>query len=200
MSTRKKTVPVVTYALLPIFERKLSNKKAAREYRAELLKREACILKTKEENDKRLEEKRARRERVIVPFSYLQEKIKERDNALAEKRKQEKLEQDILREERDWAYRMMRFEEEIQLEKIVPIDVKLLPALFKESDIGKAHCIECEEAVLSSLRKFAEIVGFDVEFDGEGDLPALVLWKPYPYWREAFSDKKETITAQIIKL
>ena len=200
MSTRKKTVPAVTYALLPVFERKLSNKNAAKEYRAKSLKKEKALLNTKEENDKRLLEKRIRRERVIVPFSYLKGKIDERDTALDEKQKRETLEQNILLEERDWAYRMMRFEEEIQSEKIIPIDVRMIPVLFKKSDIGKAHFIECEKEVIPSLSKFAKITGFDIELDEEGDLPALILWKPQPSWETDFSDKKKAVTAQIIKL
>ena len=190
MSTLHKTVPVVTYELLSYFERKVSNKKHAVLYRAMAKKSEYALKKMKEENDKRLFEKKTRSERKIVPFSYLKEKIEKRNALLVEKYKQKRIAQDNLREERDWAYRMMRFQEEISLAKVVPIEVKKLPGLFEKSKIGKAELLECEKPLVSILVKFAKTIGFDVEVDDFEEMTALVLWRPFPYWHYAYSGKK----------
>ena len=190
MSTLHKTVPVVTYTLLPYFERKISNKKRAVEYRAMAKKSEYAIRKAKEENDKRLAEKAERCERKIVPFSYLKEKIEKRNALLVEKYKQKRIAQDNLCEERDWAYRMVRFQEEIRDAKIVPIEVKKLPVLFEKSKIGKAELLECEKPLVPVLVKFAKTIGFDVEVDDFEEMTALVLWRPFPYWHYAYSGKK----------
>ena len=191
MSTIQRTVPVVTYTLFSYFERKVTNKRLEKDYRAEAKKSEYALQKAKEENDKRLAEKKARRERVVVPFSYLKEKMEKRDFELVEKYKAKRLAEDNLRAERDWAYRMMRFQEEIELAKVVPIEVKKLPGLFEKSKIGKAELLECEKPLVDILVKFAKTIGFDVEVDGFEEMTALVLWKPYPYWHYAFFGGKK---------
>lgn len=190
MSAIEKKVPVVTYTLLPEFERKVSNKKRAVEYLAMAKKSERALQKVKEENDKRLTEKKVRCERKIVPFSCLQEKIEKRNILLVEKYKQKQLAEDNLREEKDWAYRMIRFQEEISLAKVIPIEIKKLPELFGKSMIGKAELLECEKPLVEILIKFAKTIGFDVEVDDFEEMVALVLWKPYPYWHYAYSGKK----------
>lgn len=190
MSTKEKKVPAVTYALLPYFERQKSNKERVREYRAMARRSEYALRKAKEENDERLAEKKLRCERKIVPFSYFQKKKEERDFALVEKARQKRIERDNLREKMDWAYRMMRFQEEIELAKVIPIEIKKLPELFEKSMIGKAELLECEKPLVPVLEKFAKTIGFDVEVDDFEEMTALVLCKPYPYWHYAYSGKK----------
>jgi hypothetical protein len=190
MSAKHKTVPVVTYTLLPEFERKVSNKKRVIEHRAIAKRSERALEKAKEENDKRLAEKKIRYERKNIPFSYLKEKIEKRNCALVEKVKQKTIERDNLREARDRAYRLMRFQEEISLARVVPIEIKKLPALFEKSKIGKAELLTCEKLLVPVLSKFAKTIGFDVEVDDFEEMTALVLRKPFPYWHYAYSGKK----------
>jgi hypothetical protein len=192
----RKKVPVVTYILLPEFERKLSNKKRALEYRAMAKKSERALQKAKEENDKRLLKKRERYARKIVPFSCLQEKWlekekqeKAREVLLEEKIKKQKLEQANVEEKNDWANRMKKFRKEI-LHAGVRAEAKKLPFIFQHSEIGKAELLECEKSLVPVLTKVAKIVGFDVEVDDFEEMTALVLWRPYPYWHYAYSGKK----------
>jgi hypothetical protein len=195
MSTTQTKVPVVTYTLLPVFERKLSNKKLAEEQRVKMRGEEAALLEAKEENDKRLSEKKALYKRVIVPFSVFQEKAKERkarEDEIEEARRQQRLEQDILLEQKEWTEKMKEFKKEVRLAKVVPHVVNYLPTAFQESEIGKEYSLEidCGEVVVPTIIKLAQIVGFDVGMTEREGKITLLLRKPYPYLREAFSDKK----------
>jgi hypothetical protein len=199
MGTTKKKVPVVTYELLPVFERKANNAKVAAEYRAEEKKLQNSLFKTKEENERRLAEKKALYQRIVVPFSVFEERAKRRELALVEKYKQKRIQEDILREERNWAYQVAKFYEMIQLEKVVPIEIRALPELYKKSEIGKAELIECEKSIVPVLTKFAQIIGFEVELDEFEEMTALLLWKPYPYWMYAFSGEKKDVVPKGFK-
>ncbi len=202
MSTLTRKVPVVTYTLLPIFEMKISNRKAAEKCR-ELAKLEAeALLKTKAENDERLALKKALRAEItethVVPFTFFQKKLekkieqeKAREVALVEARHQKAIEQDLIRTERDWAYRMMRFHEEVGNAKVVPIDIMSLPLLYENTAITKTELLACEHEMVPVMQKFAKLIGFETEVDQFEDITALVLQKPYPYWQYAFSGEKK---------
>jgi len=204
MSTLLRKVPVVTYTLLERVEAQKRQRKIAESYRAAAKEYEAALLKTKLENEKRLAEKRAIREEIerthVIPPLVLEEKRekkeaqkKVREFALVEQYRQKRLAEDILRAQKEHTFRMKRFRKEMRLARVVPIEIKRLPVMFDESVIGKAELLECEKPLVSVLANFARVVGFDVELDEWEDKTAVILWKPYPYWRYAFSGEKKNV-------
>ncbi len=204
MSTLLRKVSVVTYTLLKKVEAKKRQRKIAESYRLAAKEHEAALLKTKLENEKRLAEKKAIREGInkthVIPVFFLEEKRakkeaqkKAREFAMVEQYRQKKLAEDICREQKEWTYRMKQFKKELRFLKVVPIEAKKLPEMFREGTIGKAELLECEEEIVLVLVKLAKTVGFDVEIDEWEDKTALLLWKPYPYWMYAFSGEKKNI-------
>ncbi len=205
MSTKQEKVPVVTYALLEKIETRKTQKEKQRKlessYRAGAKKQEALLLKQRAERERLRAVKEELREEIrrthVIPSFILErkrakkeEQKKAKEFAFVERHRQKKLAEDILQEQKEQAFRSKQFRKELRLAKTVPLEIKRLPLLFEESEIGKAQLLECEKTIVPLLVKLAKIVGFDVELDEFGEKTALILWKPYPYWRYAFSDKK----------
>ena len=146
--------------------------------------------------------KKAVREEIalthVVPLSFFQKKLEKRaeqekakETALVEAKRQKAMAEDLIRTERDSAYRMKRFYEEVGNAKVVPIDIMKLPALYENTRITKTELFAVEPEMVPIMEKFAKIIGFDVEVDQFEDMTALVLQKPYPYWQYAFSGEKK---------
>ncbi|MCX6738570.1 MAG: hypothetical protein NT098_00770 [Candidatus Parcubacteria bacterium] len=209
MSTKQKKVPVVTYTLLEKIETRKTQKEKQRtletSYRAGAKKQQVLLQKQKAEREQLHEVKRILREEIkrthVIPsfvFENKRKKVEDQKKALefsfVEQHRQKKLAEDILKEQKEQAFRLKQFRKELHLAKVVPLEVKKLSVLFEESEIGKAQLLECEKEVVPVLQKLAKIVGFDVELDEFGDKTALIMWKPYPYWRYAFSNKNSEIS------
>jgi hypothetical protein len=191
MSTMTKKMPVVTYKLLTVFERKLSNKKVAEEHLAKIRDAEIVLREAKEENEKRLAEKKVLRQEIkrthVIPSSFLEQKREKKraeklmfaesfENCLEESR----LEQSYARTAAEKAEQMKKLKEKIRLEKIIPIGVKKLLARFEEIDVEKVETLECEKLLGPVLATFARTIGFvvkKIEKEGKTDLE---IKRPYP--------------------
>ena len=206
MSATQKKVPVVTYVL----PEKIETRKAEQENRRKLeasyrfaAKNQEAILQNQIAEREKLEAvKKALHEEIerthVIPSFILEEKKgkkeekkKLREFELLECHRQKRLEQEKLQEQKEWTFKMKQFKKEVRLAKVVPLVVNFIPTAFQESEIGKAELLECESFLTPLVVKLAKLVGFDVEVDEEESKTIILLWKPYPYWREAFSDEKK---------
>jgi hypothetical protein len=196
MSTLKRTVPTVTYALLSYFENKINNRKNVEIFRNKEKEKEEMLRKVREANEKRLAEKKALIEEVhrthVVPFWFFEKKREEkkelarlqekaRNDAILNQLEIDRLEKGFLRQVAEKVERRKRYGLEIGKEKIIPIRVKQLLSKYEERRVDDSEVTQCEKNISLILADFGRTIGFAVIKKEQTDCVELTFRKPFPY-------------------